>query len=263
MRRWTYFLYGIVCYLLFFVAYAYLVGFVGNVLVPKSIDGPGAGGPFAIVIDLLLVAMFGVQHSVMARPWFKERWTRIVAQPIERSTYVLASCIVIFLMVWLWQPIPFAIWNLEGPLARGLLWGLSAAGWLLVPAVSLMIHHFDLFGARQVWLHLRGQAYTHLPFRTPYLYRFVRHPLYLGFAVAFWATPTLTVGHLLFAAGMTLYMAIAVLFEERDLVDAYGDAYREYRQRVPKFIPGLRPTRPVTAEVLTESALRRRLDLPT
>lgn len=154
----------------------------------------------------------------MARPWFKRQWTKIVPQAIERSTYVLASCLVTGLLIWQWRSLDAVVWHVEQPLGRALLWGLFAAGWLLVPAVTLMISHFDLFGTRQVWLHLREQAYTDLPFRTPSLYSRMRHPLYVGWTIAFWATPTMTLAHLLFAAGLTLYMAVAVLFEERDLV---------------------------------------------
>jgi len=183
--------------------------------------------------------MFGVQHSVMARPWFKRVWTRVVPGPIERSTYVLLSCLVTMLLMWQWRGIDAVVWNVEQPLARGLAWGLFAIGWLLVPAVSLLINHFDLFGTRQVWLYLRGQEYTSLPFGTPLLYKHVRHPLYIGWTLAFWATPTMTAGHLLFAAVLTGYMALAAVVEERDLVAHFGGQYVEYRRRVPMFVPRL------------------------
>jgi protein-S-isoprenylcysteine O-methyltransferase Ste14 len=212
--------------------------FVGNFLVPKSI-GSTAGGSIgaAVVVDLGLLALFAVQHSVMARPAFKRVWTRIIPEPIERSTYVLLSCAVTILLMWQWRGIDLVLWNVEQPAMRGLLWGLFAVGWLLVPAVSFLINHFDLFGTRQVWLYLRGREYQSLPFRTPSLYSRVRHPLYLGWATAFWATPTMTAGHLLFAGVLTGYMGVAALFEERDLIAHFGRQYEEYRERVPMFIP--------------------------
>jgi protein-S-isoprenylcysteine O-methyltransferase Ste14 len=246
MRRWSFYLYGIGCYLLFFAVFAYFFGFVGNVLVPKTIDSSPSGSvASSAAIDLLLVVGFALQHSVMARPGFKRIWTRIVPTPIERSTYVLASCVVTIVLMWQWRAIDMVVWDVRNPLARTLLWGLFASGWLLVPGVSLMISHTDLFGLRQVWLHLRGREYTPLPFRTPMLYASIRHPLYVGWATAFWVTPTMTVGHLLLAVTMTAYMALAVLFEERDLAAYFGHQYEDYRRRVPKFVPRL--TRPPVA----------------
>jgi protein-S-isoprenylcysteine O-methyltransferase Ste14 len=240
MRRWSYLVYGVVCHLLFVAVFAYMGGFVGNLMVPKSIDTPSSvsTGP-ALLINLALVALFGVQHSVMARPAFKRLWTRVVPQPIERSTYVLVSCVVSFVLMWQWQGVTVTVWDVRQPFGRGLLWALFAVGWLLVFLASLMIDHFDLFGTRQVWLYWRGRPYTSLPFRTPMLYNRVRHPLYVGWALAFWATPTMTLGHLLFAGTMTLYMAVAALFEERDLTGHFGDAYRAYQRRVPMFVPRL------------------------
>jgi protein-S-isoprenylcysteine O-methyltransferase Ste14 len=217
-----------------------MAGFVGNVFVPKSIDTPGTvSAGWAVLINLGLIAMFGLQHSIMARPAFKEIWTRLIPKPIERSTYVFISCVVTAILMWQWQGIDWVVWDVQNPLGRAILWGLFAVGWLLVPVASLMINHFDLFGTRQVWLYLRGLPFTSLPFRTPYLYARVRHPLYLGWATAFWATPTMTMGHLLFAGVLSLYMVAAAFIEEHDLVDQFGDAYREYQQRVPKFIPSL------------------------
>jgi protein-S-isoprenylcysteine O-methyltransferase Ste14 len=240
MRRWLFFIYGSTCHLLFFATFAYMVGFVGNLLVTKSIDSR-TDDPIgtAILIDVLLLALFGVQHSVMARPAFKRVWTRIIPEPIERSTYVLVSCAVTILLMWQWRSIDQTVWNVQHPMLRGLLWGLFAIGWLLVPLASVLINHFDLFGTRQVWLHLRGQDYQALPFRTPLLYKNMRHPLYVGWAIAFWATPTMSVGHLLFATLLTGYMRLAVLFEERDLVAHFGDQYASYRRRVPMFVPRL------------------------
>jgi methanethiol S-methyltransferase len=240
MRRWTYFVYGVCCHVLFLATFAYMAGFVGNLLVPKSIDSAPANLLSAMSINLLLIALFGLQHSIMARPWFKHYWTRLVPQPIERSTYVLLSCVVTFFLMWQWRGLDAIIWDVQHPVGRGLLWGLFAAGWLSVPVVSLMINHFDLFGTRQVWLYLHGRPYTALPFRTPMLYGRVRHPLYLGWALAFWATPTMTLGHLLLAGALTLYMAVAVCFEERDLVGHFGGTYRDYQRRVPMFVPRLR-----------------------
>jgi protein-S-isoprenylcysteine O-methyltransferase Ste14 len=239
MRRWCFFVYGVFCHLLFLATYAYMAGFVGNFLVPKSIDSAPAEPLLGIGVNLLLIGLFGVQHSIMARPWFKRVWTRLVPQPIERSTYCLFSCIVTFILMWQWRGLDAVVWDVQDPVGRGLLWALFAAGWLMVPAVSLMINHFDLFGTRQVWLYLRGRPYTPLPFRTPMLYNRIRHPLYVGWALAFWATPTLTLGHLLFAGVLTLYMAVAAVIEEHDLVNHFGDAYREYQRRVPRYIPRL------------------------
>jgi protein-S-isoprenylcysteine O-methyltransferase Ste14 len=237
MRRWSFFVYGVLCHLLFLATFAYMAGFVGNLQVPKSVDSAPAGGLGAVGCDLLLMGLFGLQHSVMARPWFKRNWTRLVPQPIERSTYCLASCAALFFLMWQWRGLDALVWNVQHPVGRGLLWGLFAAGWLLTPAVSLMINHFDLFGTRQVWLYLRGRPYTSLPFRTPLLYNRMRHPLYVGWALAFWATPTMTLGHVLFAGTLTLYMAIAARIEERDLVGHFGDVYRAYQRRVPMFVP--------------------------
>jgi methanethiol S-methyltransferase len=240
MKRWLFFGYGLASYGLFFALYAYMAGFVGNFLVPKSIDTPTGGSTgAALAINSAVLALFGLQHSVMARPGFKRVWTRIVPQPIERSTYMYASTAALVLLMWAWRSMDVVVWNLEQPALRTIAWTLFAAGWFLVPAVSLLINHFDLFGMRQVWLHLRGEEYSGLPFRTPLAYKHVRHPLYLGWALAFWATPTMTVGHLLFAAVMTGYMMLAAVFEERDLVSHFGHEYAEYRRRVPMFVPRL------------------------
>jgi protein-S-isoprenylcysteine O-methyltransferase Ste14 len=241
MKRWLFFAYGLGGYAAFLAVYAYLCGFTGNLIVPKSIDAPLASGPVAaaVAIDLILLLAFGLQHSVMARPAFKRVWTRIVPQPIERATYVFASCIALVALVWFWQPIDAVVWNVQNPIGRGVLWALFAAGWLLVPLVSLMISHFDLFGVRQVWLHLRGRESTPLPFRTPMLYAHIRHPLYVGWAVAFWATPTMTAGHALYASVLTGYMALAALIEERDLIAHFGQQYADYMRRVPRYVPGL------------------------
>jgi protein-S-isoprenylcysteine O-methyltransferase Ste14 len=238
MRRRLFFLYGATGYVLFLGIYVYMAGFLGNFWVPKSIDSV-SGGPVAaaVLVNLALMALFGVQHSVMARPAFKRVWTRIIPEPIERSTYMMASNAVTIVLMWQWRGIATVVWHVELPVARAAIWGLFAAGWLLVPAVTMMIHHFDLFGVRQVWLHLRGQDYESLEFRTPLLYKHVRHPLYIGWMIFFWATPTMTAGHLLFAAVLSGYMILAVRFEERDLVAHFGEKYEAYRRRVPMFIP--------------------------
>jgi len=240
MKRWLFFLYGVTCHVAFLVIYAYMCGFVGNFLVPRSIDTPGAGSPAArLAINLLLLGLFAAQHSIMARPAFKRIWTRVVPTPIERTTYVCMSCVVTVLLMAQWRGMECVVWNVQSPQLRAMVWALFALGWLLVPAVTLLLNHFDLFGTRQVWLHLRGKEYEALPFRVPLLYKRVRHPLYLGWALAFWAIPTMTVGHLLFAGVMTGYMALAALVEERDLIAHFGRPYEEYRRRVPMFLPRL------------------------
>lgn len=237
MQRHLFFAYGVMSYLLFLATYAWLAGFVGGFW-DHSIDGPVTDPPaVAAAVNLGLVLLFGLQHSVMARPAFKRVWTRIVPRPIERSTYVVISCAVTALLIWQWRPMAGTIWNVTSPVGRAAMWSLFTAGWLMVPVVSLMIHHFDLFGVRQVWLHFRGQPYRQLPFRTPYLYSRIRHPLYVGWALAFWAAPTMTLGHVCFAGSLTVYMLLAAMIEEKDLVEAYGRQYEEYRRRVPMFIP--------------------------
>ena len=238
MQRKFFFAYGVGCYVLFAATYAYLACFVGNLFVGRTIDlGPAASTSSALGINIALLVAFALQHSVMARPAFKSWWTRIVPEPIERSTYVLASCLVLIALMWLWRPLDVVIWNVTNPIGWWLLTALFATGWLLVPLVSLAISHFDLFGVRQVWLHLLGRPYTSLAFRTPLPYNLVRHPLYIGWGIAFWATPTMTAGHLLFAAMMSVYMIAASRVEERDLLAHFGHMYEDYRRRVPAFIP--------------------------
>jgi protein-S-isoprenylcysteine O-methyltransferase Ste14 len=241
MKRWMYLIYGASCHALFLVTYALMASFVTGLGIGWSIDAPpAAGSPLAaLAIDLGLLLLFAAPHSIMARPAFKRGWTRLVPEPLERSTYVLTSNLLMLALMACWQPIGGTVWSIEQPAVRLLLWGLCAAGWLMVPLVSLMIDHFDLFGTRQVWLHWKGRPYEPLPFRTRALYRAMRHPLYVGWALAIWATPTLSAGHLLFASALTVYMALAVRIEERDLVRHFGRLYEEYRERVPMFVPRL------------------------
>lgn len=232
------FVYGVLCYLVFFGTFLYAIGFIGDVMVPKSIDS-GRTAPLgeALLVNAALLTLFAVQHSTMARPWFKRMWTRIVPRQVERSTYVLLSSLALILLFALWQPIGGVIWKVEQPTVRAVLYGLFAIGFLLVLISTFLINHFDLFGLRQVYLYLRGKEYTQLPFGMPILYRHVRHPLYLGWLFAFWATPTMTIAHLVFAITTTAYIFLAIQFEEKDLIDVYGDDYKRYKQSVPMILP--------------------------
>ncbi|KWX23680.1 membrane protein [Mycolicibacterium wolinskyi] len=230
--------YGVASYLVFLVAFLYAIGFVGGFLVPRTVDsGMTAGTVEAVIVNMMLLSVFALQHSVMARPGFKRWWTRFVPQPIERSTYVLFASLVLFLLYWQWRTMPAVVWDVESTAGRVVLWALFWLGWATVLSSTFMINHFDLFGLRQVFLAWRGEPYREPGFRTVLLYRLIRHPIMLGFIVAFWAAPTMTAGHLLFAAVSTAYILVAIQLEERDLVGAMGRQYRDYRERVPMLVP--------------------------
>lgn len=240
LKRILFFAYGIVSYMIFFGTFLYAVGFIGNFWVPSGLDGVPRGTlASAFAIDAGLLALFAMQHSIMARKWFKDRWTRIVPKPIERSTYVLFSSVALVLLFWQWRPMGGVVWSVEDPAARVVLRALFGFGFALVLVSTFLINHFDLFGLRQIWLFLIGRPYTDLKFGTPGPYRLVRHPLYVGWLFAFWMTPTMTLSHLLFAIATTGYILLAIQFEEADLVREHGD-YKEYRRSVPMLVPFLR-----------------------
>jgi methanethiol S-methyltransferase len=251
MHRIGVFVYGVFAYACFLATFLYAIGFVGGFGVPRSIDS-AAQGPLgvAVVIDVMLLAVFALQHSVMARPAFKRWWTHIVPEPAERSTYVLASSLALLLLFWQWRPIGGLVWRVDSPVGQIALYALFAAGWLTVLVATFLINHFDLFGLRQVYLHLRGEPYRPLGFVTPGPYRHVRHPLYIGWLLAFWATPTMTAAHFLFAVTTTAYILIAIRLEERDLGEVHGERYAEYRRSVPMLVPRLRVERPAATKTV-------------
>ena len=239
MRKVASFIYGIVSYLLFLGVFLYAIAFVGDFVVPKTIDAGGPETTFgpALLINLGLLGLFALQHSGMARPGFKEWWTKIIPEPIERSTYVLFSNAVLILLFWQWRPMPEVIWYVEAAWAQWALWGLFGIGWGLVLTATYMISHGHLFGLKQVREHLQGEELSAPDFQVRGYYQYVRHPLNLGFLIAFWATPEMTVGHLVFALATTGYIFVAMVLEERDLIARFGARYRRYRERVPMIVP--------------------------
>ena len=239
-KRILIFVYGSLSYLIFLGTFLYAVCFIGNFGVPRTLDGD-ASGPLgiSIAIDAGLLALFAVQHSVMARRWFKDWWTRMVPQQAERSTYVLFSSLALILLFWQWRPLGGVIWSVEDPIGRLVLRGLFAFGWGLVLVSTFLINHFDLFGLRQVWLYLQNRPYQPVRLATPWPYRVVRHPLYVGWLFAFWMTPLMTLAHLLFSVATTAYILLAIHFEERDLIHEHGEKYKEYRRSVPMLVPFL------------------------
>jgi protein-S-isoprenylcysteine O-methyltransferase Ste14 len=247
-KQLAFFFYGVVCYLVFFGTSLYAIGFIGGFGVPTTLDG-SATCPLstALAANIGLLVLFAVQHSVMARKWFKQSWTRLVPNPIERSTYVLFASLALILLFWQWRPMGIEIWSVKNSTAALLLRGLFAFGWGLVFVSTLLIDHFDLFGLRQVWLYLIGRPYTARGFVTPGPYRLVRHPLYVGWIFVFWMTPTMTLAHLLFAVATSVYILIAIQFEEHDLEREFGDTYRDYRHRVPMLVPFTRDRSPAPA----------------
>jgi len=238
MKRFLFFLYGIISYLIFFGAFLYAVGFVGGLVVPKTVDSGFQGGMGgAVIVNILLLALFALQHSIMARRPFKKWWTKIVPAEIERSTYVLLSSLILILLYYLWRPLPDVIWNVNSTALTNILWVLYFFGWFIVLTGTFLINHFNLFGLQQVYRALKKQEQQYPKFVTPFYYKFVRHPLMLGFIIAFWATPLMTAGHLLFAIATTGYILIAIQLEERDLVSYHGEAYKRYQREVSQIIP--------------------------
>jgi methanethiol S-methyltransferase len=241
MTRLLYLAFSVVSYAIFFATFLYLIAFVGNIYGPRTVDSGGGGnGDLASwLVNIALIALFGIQHSVMARQGFKAAWTRVVPKPIERSVYVLMASVALWVLFHFWQPIAGDIWRIQNPIGVAIAWALFGAGWLIVLLSTFLINHFELFGLQQTWLHMRKSEAAAPKFRTPFFYRLVRHPLYSGFFLAFWATPHMTAGHLLLALGMSVYMLIAIAYEERDLVGHFGEEYEEYRRTVGMLMPGV------------------------
>lgn len=238
MTKTLVFVYGVVSYVIFLGAFLYAIAFVGNLYVPKTVDtGEIAVFGTALLINALLLGVFAIQHSVMARPAFKRWLTGFIPQAAERSTYVLLASLALILLFWQWRPMPGVVWSVDNALGRGILWGLFFFGWAFVLVGTYLINHFDLFGLRQVYLNMRGEEYTDVAFGRPFLYKFIRHPIMSGFIIAFWATPLMTVGHLVFAIATTVYMLIGIQLEERDMINAHGEGYEQYRHEVSMLVP--------------------------
>jgi protein-S-isoprenylcysteine O-methyltransferase Ste14 len=233
--------FALVAYAIFFATFLYLIGFVGNLAdLPLTVDkGPAGSVASAVITDVVLISLFGLQHSVMARQGFKRAWTQTVPKPIERSVYVLFASAALIIMVSFWRPIEGVVWDVANPIGQTILWALFLAGWGIVLLSTFLINHFELFGLQQAWLNLRGQEAAPHVLRQPLLYKWVRHPLYAGFFLAFWSTPHMSYGHLLLAAGMSVYMLIAIGYEEKDLISYFGRDYEDYRSRVGMLIPGI------------------------
>ncbi len=254
MNRLSGLIYGFASYTIFFATFLYAIGFVGNIYVPKGIDSiPNVPMTQALLINLGLLGIFAVQHSLMARPFFKRWLTKFIPQSMERSTYTLVSSLALILLFWLWEPMGGLVWNIDNPNGIALMYVGFAFGWLLVLVCTFLINHFDLFGLRQVWLNFRNKPYTPLEFKLPYLYQIVRHPMYVGWLFAFWCTPTMTVAHLAFAIATSAYILIAIQLEERDLMNAHPE-YRQYRKKVPMIVPFLRKRLDKEAFVETEAS---------
>lgn len=250
-------LYGLVAYIIFFATFCYAVGFVSSILVPKHIDSlPQSPLGYALIVNAALLTLFALQHSVMARPAFKRWWTKIVPEPIERSTYVLLASLCLILLFKYWQPIGGIIWKVEAEPLQILLKAICLFGFGIVLISTFLINHFDLFGLRQVWYYFIGEKYQALPFRTPFFYKYVRHPLYLGFIIAFWSTPTMTIAHLFFAVMTTAYMLTAIQFEEKDLIKEFGARYKDYKKSAPMIIPFVKISKNIDAETASPAENR-------
>jgi protein-S-isoprenylcysteine O-methyltransferase Ste14 len=253
MKRVTTLTYGVVCYGIFFATFLYLIGFLGNFIVPVTIDGELQGSfIMACLVNAGLFMIFGVQHSVMARPGFKKAWTKIVPEAAERSTYVLFSSLALIILFVFWKPMGGIVWDIQNTTGQAVMYGVFGLGWVTILYTTFLINHFDLFGLRQVWLYFRGRPYTNLEFKIPSLYKVIRHPLYIGWLMAIWATPTMSIAHLVFAVASAAYIMIAIYYEEKDLVNHFGSTYVEYKETVPMLVPGKKP-KPARQNVLNAS----------